>query len=167
MSYPSTNDPIFLSCVQQWIESKGEVFVLIRFHAAAGSKSFEFFCSMDGFTKRLQGFGPRTCITVFRDRQLPLRGKVDEEFIRQALALVPDGSEYLVAALERTTIGKRSWFHDAAGESHAELLEDLRRDYCYGKQIAVGTYPPWLEDNEAVISAVVPDKDGSVTAGAY
>ena len=167
MPYLSTNDLPFLFTAQNWIEANGEVFTLIRFHASAGAKSFEFFRSLDTFSSRLQELRPRTCVTVFRDRQLPLRGQVDEEFARQALALVPDGAEFLVVVLDKMTVGAQSWFHDAAGESHAELLEALRDDYCYGKQVAVGTYPPWLEDNEAVISAVVPDSDGSVTTGAY
>ena len=167
MTYPSSNDPAFLVTVRQWIETNGEVFALIRFHASAGAKSFEFYHSVDAFQGRLQELPPRTCITIFGSRQLPLRGKVDEEFIRQALALVPEGSEFLLVALKRTTVGDGSWFHNAAGESHAELLEALRDDNCNGKEIAVGTYPLWLEDNEAVISAVVPAKDGSVTTGAY
>jgi len=167
LPYPSTKSPTFLSTVQTWIEASGEVFTLIRFHASAGSKSFEFFHSLDAFTGRLRELQPRTCVTVFRSRQLPLRGQVDEEFIRQTLVLIAEGTEYLVVTLERTTMGATSWFHDAAGESHAELIEDLRNEHCYGKQCAVGSYPPWLEDNESVISAVVPKDDGTVIPGIY
>jgi len=167
MGYTSTQDPTFISTVQAWIESKKEVFALIRFHAAAGSKSFEFFQSMDAFKNRLNELHARTCITVFRDPQLPLRGCVDEEFIQTALAAIPDGAEFLVVALELTTIGRASWFHDAAGVTHDELVEELRHDYCYGKQVAVGNYPPWLDESDSVISAVVPNGDGSVTTGIY
>jgi hypothetical protein len=167
MAYRPTSDQAFGSTVQRWIDSNGEVLAMIRFHAAAGAKSFEFFSSNDDFNKRLRSLSPRTCIIVFRDRQLPLRGTVDEEFIQRALAFVPDGVEFLVVALERATVGKGSWFHDAAGETHDELLEELRASACYGKQVACGLYPPWLEDNQAVISAIVPNEDGSVTVGAY
>ena len=140
---------------------------MIRFHASAGAKSFEFFRSLGTLEGRLQELRPRTCVIVFREPQLPLRGRVDEEFIRKALALVPDGEEFLVTALERTTIGPASWFHDAAGESHGELAEELRGNYCYGRQVAVGPYPPWLNDDDGVISAVVPDENGIVTTGIY
>jgi hypothetical protein len=54
--------------------------------------------------------------------------------------------------------GDAPFFHWSAGESHAELreeLEDLR-----GSSVAGGLYPPWLEDTEDVISAYVPDGVG-------
>jgi len=167
MGYASTSDPTFISTVQAWIESKKEVFALIRFHASAGAKSFEFFESMDAFKNRLDELQPRSCITVFRDRQLPSRGCVNEEFIQKASAAIPEGAEFLLVVLEKVTIGRASWFHDAAGVTHDELVEELRHDYCYGKQVAVGHYPPWLDDSDSVISAVVPNEDGSVTAGIY
>jgi len=163
----STNDPTFISTIQAWIELKKEVFALIQFHASAGSKSFEFFHSVDAFKSRFHELPPRTRITVFRDPQLPLRGCVNEDFIQKALAAIPDGAEFLLVALEMITMGKGSWFHDAAGVTHDELVEALRHDYCYGKQVAVGHYPPWLDQNDSVISAVVPNEDGSVTTGMY
>ena len=52
-----------------------------------------------------------------------------------------------------------------AGESQDELqqvLEGLR-----GRQVAVGEYPQWLRDSPDVISAYVPNQDGSVKAGVY
>ena len=58
------------------------------------------------------------------------------------------------------TAGNHSWFHHQAGESHEELhevLEGLR-----GEGVAVGEYPPWLEDSPNVISACVAKKDSSV-----
>jgi hypothetical protein len=36
-----------------------------------------------------------------------------------------------------------------------------------GVAVAVGLYPPWLEDTEDVISAVVPDEHGAVKSGVY
>ncbi len=122
---------------------------------------------MEAFKGRLQELRPRTCITVFRDQQLPLRGRVNEEFTRHALELVPDGTEFLIVALQKTAIGAASWFCEAAGESHGELVKELRGPNFYGKQVALGPYPPWLDDTNAVISAVVPDEDGIVTAGIY
>jgi hypothetical protein len=57
------------------------------------------------------------------------------------------------------------WFHHEAGESLKELrevLEPLR-----GEPVAVGEYPPRLEDGLNVICAYVPEKDGSVRVGVY
>jgi hypothetical protein len=165
MGYSPINDPTFLSTVENWVNSNNEVFVLIRFHASAGAKSFEFFNSMCNLKMRLDELPPSACVTVFRDLQLPLRGRADDDFLQTALATIPDGAEFLLAALEKTTIGGVSWFHDAAGVSHAELDEAIRD--CFGELVAVGVYPPWLEDNDAVISAVVPNKDGTITPGIY
>jgi hypothetical protein len=36
-----------------------------------------------------------------------------------------------------------------------------------GSAVAVGEYPPWLEDNPEVISGYVPDEDGVVRTGVY
>lgn len=104
-------------------------------------------------------------MTVFRERQLPWRGCVDDEFIGKCLNSVQAGSEFLVVATAPRTAGNQSWFHHEAGESHEELrevLEGLR-----GEAVAVGEYPPWLEHSLNVISACVPEQDGSIRAGVY
>jgi hypothetical protein len=33
--------------------------------------------------------------------------------------------------------------------------------------VAVGNYPPWLEDSDVVLSAVVPEENGAVVTGVY
>ena len=139
--------------------------MLIRYSRAAGEKSFEFFTSFERLRKRLEELKPETSVTVFRERQLALRGCVDDEFIGKCLNSVQAGSEFLVVATAPRTGGNQSWFHHEAGESHEELrevLEGLR-----GEAVAVGEYPPWLEDSLNVISACVPEQDGSIRAGVY
>src|SRR5436309_543994 len=140
MSYPSSTSAPFLSIVQAWIETAGEVLVLIRYHASAGAKEFEFFGVMSAFQGRLAALPPRTCITVFRDKQLPVRGAANPELASVALARIPDGEEWLAVTLRPTVLGKWSWFHHAAGETHAELREEL--DSHYGELTAIGPYPP-------------------------
>src|SRR5579859_2640626 len=81
MAYESTNSPGFLETIKTWIAENGEVLVLIRFSYAAGSKELEFFTSFTTFRQRLARFSPRTCVTVFRQRHLPLRGAIDDDFI--------------------------------------------------------------------------------------
>ena len=78
---------------------------------------------------------------------------------------IPNGVEFLVVDLAPETYGKYSWHAHQAGEVHAELksiLEEMR-----GRSVAIGLYPPWLEDNDNVISAIVPDETGQVTVGIY
>lgn len=165
MPYVSVNNPVFQSTVARWISETHEVLAMIRFHAAAGSKSFEFFDSFELFRGRLGQLPARACVTVFREQQLPLRGRVDRDFIRKAIATIPSGTEYLLVGLELTTIGNASCYYDFAGETHDELREALEGEL--GSLLAVGPYPPWLEDNESVTSAVVPDPDGFVHTGIY
>jgi hypothetical protein len=165
MTYPSSTDTSFLSTVEAWIEATGEVHILIRHHASAGSKDFEFFHSYTALLDRLGGLPSRTCITVFRYEQLPHRGTIDPEFISSALTVVPEGEEWLAVSLQQTIAGRQSWLHHSAGTTHSELRAELAG--YIGTPVAVGLYPPWLNDNEAVLSAVVPEQGGAVVTGIY
>ena len=165
MGYQSTNDPAFQAKTARWIAERHEVLALIRYSHAAGSKDFEFFDSVEAFAARLRELPPRTCVTVFGERQLPLRGRVNDDLIRQALALVPDGTEFAIVGLERVRYGEYAWYPHTTGETSVELGQELREKR--EELVAVGPYPPWLEDGENVVSAVVPNPDGSVTTGVY
>lgn len=165
MGYPSVGDRQFLDTVAGWIAGRGQVLVLIRYSHRAGAKDFEFYDSADAFRDRLRVLMPRDCVTVFGQPQLPLRGRVDVDLIRRAVALVPDGTEFLVVGLEPVQYGTLSWYPYSAGETHEELRESLQD--LYGEQVAVGPYPAWVEDGKDVTSAVVPNPDGSVTIGVY
>jgi hypothetical protein len=65
----------------------------------------------------------------------------------------------------RRAYGEMSWFHNEAGESHAELREALEESR--GTPVAVGPYPSRLEDSDDVASAIVPDENGIVRIGVY
>ena len=113
----------------------------------------------------MRQLSPQTSVIAFRQPQLPVRGVVDDTFVEKCLSAIPDGPEFLILETVRKAYGRFSWFHWAAGTSHAELreeLEDLR-----GCQVAAGFYPPWLKDSENVISALVPDEHGTVNSGVY
>jgi hypothetical protein len=163
--YQSTTDPQFLATLESWFSDQADILVLIRRSHAAGSKDFEFYRSFQELANRIRELPARTCVTCFRQRQLPLRGIVDDQFIETCLASIPDGLEYLLVETVKRTYGRQSWFHDSAGESHAELRGDL--DDARGMPVAVGPYPDWLEDTDDVISAVVQNADGIVQAGVY
>ncbi len=166
MAYLSTADPRFRSHVRAWLTERGEVSALIQYHAAGGSKSFEFFTSMRAFLARLAELTPRTAVTVYGRQQLPLRGVVDEAFISKALSAVPDGAEFLIAGLELMSFGKRSWLDFMEGEGLGELRTELGGRV--GKAVAVGIYPTQVGGvDEGVIWAIVPTPDGEVVAGIY
>jgi hypothetical protein len=165
MTYTSTKDKKFLSTLELWTSQQPEVLVLIRYSRAAGSKSFEFFSSFRNLAQRLLELPPATNIIAYKQPQLPLRGVVDDAFIERCINTIPDATEFLVVETIPTRVGKASWFHDEAGESHQELraaLEDSR-----GKPVAVGTYPPWGNGDSDVISGIVPDDHDEVRPGVY
>ncbi len=165
MSYAPTTDPKFLGTLESWFRSQPEILVLIRYSHAAGSKDFEFVSSLQELSDRMSQLPPRTCVIAFKQPQLPLRGIVDDSFIAKCLSNVPDGSEYLVVETVRRVAGRHSWFHYGASELHVELRDDLEQ--ARGVPVAAGLYPPWLEDNDDVISAAVPDEHGVVSPGIY
>jgi hypothetical protein len=165
MSLASATDRKFLDTLEGWLRSRHEVLVLIRHSHAAGAKHFEFFSSFQDLSETIRQLPPRASVIGFRQPQLPLRGVVDDDFIAKCLNSIPDGLEYLVVETVRRVYGRRSWFHHGAGMSHAELRDDLEESRGVG--VAVGLYPPWLDDNNDVISAVVPDGQGAVSQGIY
>jgi hypothetical protein len=165
MSLTSSADGAFLKTLEVWLGSEIEVLVLIRYSRAAGDKSFEFYKSFAALKERLSQLPAEACITVFRNRQLPLRGIVDDEFIRKCLSTLQDGSEFAVVETAQTTAGPHSWFDFSTGTSHEELREDLESRR--GKPVAAGEYPPWLEDSSDVISAYVPGQEGEARRGVY
>jgi hypothetical protein len=163
LSYAPTTDPKFLTTLEAWLRSQPEILVLIRSSHAAGAKDFEFFTSFQDLSGRIGQLPPRTCVIAFRPPPLPLRGTVDDSFVAKCLSSIPDGTEYLVVETVRRVDGQMSWFHHGAGELHVELRDDLEQSR--GVPVAAGLYPPWLEDTDDVISAVVPDEHGVVSPG--
>ena len=165
MSLKSAAGEEFLKTVEDWLRSQGEVLILICYSRAAGAKEFEFYTSFAALQKTLHKLQAETCVKVFRNPQLPLRGIVDDEFIGKCLDSVPDGSEYAVVETVSTRMGQYSSFNYSAGVSHDALRESLESSR--GKPVAVGEYPPWLEDSPDVISGYVPAEDGKVRQGVY
>lgn len=168
MAYVAITDSRFCGIVESWLQGQQEILVLIRYSHAAGSRDFELFSSFRGFTERMRQLPPLACVTVFRQPQLPLRGVVDDEFIDRCLNSIPAGVEYLVVeTIKRPYVTEpwNQWHRHNDGDSREELrtaLEDSR-----GVEVAVGYYPSWLEDNEDVVSAVVPDEHGGTSSGVY
>src|SRR5215813_282674 len=161
----SSTDRTFLETLRSWLEMTHEILLLIRYSRAAGNKSFEFFSSFETLVETLHKLPSQTSIIAFRLQQLPIRGIVDDEFIRKCLDYIPDGSEFLVVETVERSAGRAKWFHHSAGESHAELQDALERSR--GKAVAAGEYPPWLQEAPDVISAIVPSRYGIVEPGIY
>lgn len=167
MGYQSTRSADFLSTVQRWIDEHGEVLVLLRFHASAGSKSWELFDSLSALQKRIEDLPPQTCLIVFRENELRFKGIVDDAFVKHVVRHHPKGEWWLVACLERVTMGRVSWYHSNEYDNPEELEEELRDEFCFGKLVAVGKEPEWIDSRDGLVDAVVPFEDGTVKTGVY
>ena len=166
MDNNSTESPDFNNEVASILESVGEIAALFRFHAAAGSRSYEFFETVDSFLERVNELPPQTSVLVFRTPQFPIRGTVNDELIQRAKDAIPDGTDWAVVRTSQITMGSQSWYHDFEDSSHKELENELRDDYCWGHPVAVGVEPDW-HDSTVVVSAVKPFDDGRVEHGVY
>lgn len=99
-----------------------------------------------------------TDIIVFRDAQLPIRGVVTNEFISQAKAQIPDGTEYLFVRLRLEKAGDLRLFGEMGG-THVGLEEDLAEEA--GEGVALGECPPFIAlDNDRMISRSKGGIDG-------
>jgi hypothetical protein len=165
MGNASASSAHFLSTLRFWLEAQPEILVLIRHPNAGGAKDFEIHTSFEVLAARLAGLVPRTSVIAFREPQLPIRGTASQQLAARCLAEIPDGTEFLMWETEETRHGSAAWRHWVAGETHAELAEAVLESN--GKSVAVGPYPPWLEDGPNVVSAIVPDADGFVGSAAY
>ncbi len=168
MERRSTNDPTFLQTVADWLAADGECFAVIRHPNAGGTKSYEHFVTVEDLVGRMSRLAPATSVVVCKGRHLPLRGHVDDTLIANALANIPDGQEWLIIGQLPVNYGLAWWFPDANGDSHEELLAELRGDTYFGQSVFVGIVPPWWEgDSDVITSAYVPNPDGSITPAAY
>ena len=158
----STDDSRFLARAERWLSEQGEILALFRYSHAAGSKDFFIFDAPEAFRAALQRASPQTSVIAFQQRQLTLRGVVDDALIQAARTLIPDGAEFLILQRESREDG---WSMHAEGVGHLELQECLTE--LSGHRIALGRYPPWLCDSEDVMEAIVPDRDGVVRRGIY
>jgi hypothetical protein len=162
--YIATTNPEVLAKLERWFGAQPEVLVRTRV-CCSGTEQFEFFSSCDALTKRMRESLPGTWFTVFEHPQLPLRGIVDDNFIARCLDNISDGSEYLIAEIVPRIAGRMSRLHNASGDTGAMLREDIEESR--GILVAVGLYPPCLEERDDVIHVFTPNADGIVKPGPY
>src|SRR5262249_55027474 len=127
--------------------------------------SYEFFRDIEAFVARLRDLPPSASVVVFRERQLSLRGVVNDDFVERAKHRVK-GKRWTIARTSMITRGNHAWFHNTDGCSVNELEEELRDTFCWGQPVAVGEEPNW-HDLERTIEAIVPEPDGAVKRGIY
>ncbi|CAN5236092.1 hypothetical protein BH09PSE6_BH09PSE6_01860 [soil metagenome] len=149
-----TSDATFRSLVHRWIAASGEVLVLLQL-SGSGEKEFVFCRDTASFDKQTASLPAQSRVTVYRDRQLPLRGIVDDNYVQSAIGQVPDGSAWLVIALKPMRAGTLSWYPNAEGTNHEDLIDDLLE--FHGAEAAMGAHPPPSDRLDEVATATVPD----------
>ena len=165
MAYVATTDPTFLHTLESLLAGQSEVLALVRFRCGGGSREYRLFSSYSALLEMMHQAPAGACITVFRNPNLPLRGVVDEEFIKRCLAAMPDGAEYVMFETIQTVAGKVSWYHNGSGQSNAELKDDLEQSR--DLPVVVGYHPSMSGGSDESVDGVVPDAYGTVKAGPY
>jgi hypothetical protein len=149
--------PAYLSTVRDWIAATGEVLVIMRYLCGGGSKDFALVTSPEEFDQLVDVCPMGTDIIVFRDPQLPLRGVVDDAFVKQVQDLLHDQDEYLFLNM------KPEKPNDPRCFGEFDYLINLKSDLeeMEGKTIAIGRCPDFTgPDNESMISASKGGIDG-------
>ena len=111
---------------------------MIRAIRVLRETSLSSFFSFAALRERLARLKAETSVTAFRKPQLPLRGRVDDEFIGKCLSLIPAGSEFLVLETDPRMATQQWLLHHEAGESSDELQQVLGG--LRGRLVAVGEY---------------------------
>lgn len=151
--------PEFISRVNTWIAASGEVFVVLRYLRAAGAKDYALCRSADDFAALVDSAPIGTDIEVFRDSQLPLRGRVTPEFIVEILRRCEHNrdSEFMVVSLRRrdsSVLAAHSAFGGA--EDVRDALAEL-----IGQEVAFGPCPKFIApDSDELVSASKGGIDG-------
>jgi hypothetical protein len=165
----STRDDRFWEVADAWLLQGGEILVMLRYSRAAGSRDWYFARDSEWLRSLIGPLPAETSVILFRQSHLPLRGTAGKELAESAEALLPDGVEFLVVQLEphrhHSPTHSMEWTVSQAGESHAELREAI--DDLSGHAVAIGQHPPFWQDNEDILEAIVPFADGSVKRGIY
>jgi hypothetical protein len=133
-------DPRFLSIVRNWIETDGEVYVVVYRSRAGGSESHWIFNTYAQFVSTLNATWGICGVEVYRHPHFPLRGTVTEDFIRKALDEFEEGKDWIVIGPEEQnghweTIGV--W-----GDNTHQALEEELRKYL-GKYVIIGPDIHW------------------------
>jgi hypothetical protein len=121
-----------------WLDATGELFVHLGFPRMHGTGDWWLVASLSQLDALLsQVVWPELELSVFRQRQLPVRGVVTPDLIEAAVATVADGTWYAIREL--TGPGPHFCRFLSDGNSCAELADDL--DRLSGRTVAVGPHP--------------------------
>jgi hypothetical protein len=169
INYRTLFTPQNLAMLSDWLSETGELYVNIEYPHSGGSGSSYFIRSMTDLKTLIVGqTHGEIDITIFHEKQFPLRGIADEQLLEQALRMIPDGELYQYVSLEDSVFPKSIavW---GSGVSHEEFRQEFAEDV--GKHIAVGQNPhdihlndEWFDTHlNEVLRVTYLLKDGKIT----
>ena len=134
-----------LALLSDWLEGNKELLIDV-YHPHSGAGSLQYFIHSIEDLKQLIGnqTHPEIEITIFREKQYPLRGIADKELLEKALFNVKDGEYYSIISLENDFPSSINFLED--GNSHLELRHDFSQ--VEGLKIGFGKNPFDAHDDE-------------------
>jgi len=142
MDYLTLFSPHNLALLSDWLEETGELYTNIEWPHSGGSGDAYFIHSMSDFKSLIsQQTWSEIDITVFHHLQYSLRGAANEELLKQALDLIPDGEWYTIFALDDLFPSPPAL---GSGSSHEEFRSEFAD--ILGKTIRIGQNPFDIRD---------------------
>jgi hypothetical protein len=150
VNYLTLFTPHNLAMLSDWLAESGELYVDV-YHPHSGGGSAGYFIRSMADLKRLiaQEKWHEIAVTIFREKQFPLRGIADDQLLAQALRMIPDGERYAFVSLELSVFPDHVAFW-GSGNSHAEFQSEFAMEV--GESIAIGQDPDNLMTREWVNS---------------
>jgi hypothetical protein len=139
----SALDPKFLNVVKDWIDQDGEVYAMYWFVKTGGAKAHHLFNSYDQFFETLTSLslGRLYCtVDVYRRPQFPVRGWVNEDFIKRTLLEIPDKQDWFLVGFDND-IGQGQVI-GAFGDNNPKTLIEELNNY-RGKYVIIGPDIHW------------------------
>jgi hypothetical protein len=127
-----------LALLSDWIADEGELYVDIALPHSGGSGTQYFVRSLQELKELVaQQDWPEIGITIFRRRQYPLRGVVDDELIAKALDYIHDNEWYKIVSAKDYYPSPCMFY--GGGNSHTELRQQLQE--LAGQLVGIGRDP--------------------------
>jgi hypothetical protein len=129
----SFTDSVVRDTLTAWFKQSGELVVELYLPHSGGSGFFFALATFSEFEDLIANAKPGSICFVLRDLQLPIRGKVTDALISEALGQIADGKNYLIAKPSRYPAQLDVV---ADGKNHHQLRTDLEK--LRGEEVWVG-----------------------------
>jgi hypothetical protein len=169
----STTNPAFARVVIEALGAGDVVPAMIRYSRSAGAKDYYALRSEADFRSLVGSLTPNTSLSVFFRAAFPIRGIANEETAKQVVELLQrlhdDPGEDSWGAVDIVILdGPESWLdhaHVACLTSPREVSDWLERHS--SANIVAGQFAFWHDNGDDVVTAYLPDTDGTVGGGVY